>query len=452
MLRPHYKMCLAAFVLDFAVMIGMTAIPFFIMQQLGGSAAMLGLFGGLQAVAYAFTCLLSSGFVARAKNGLLWALFGVFAYTVCVGVIPFSRNPWIFYSAAVLAHMSLAFVWPALHSWIGAEPDLLLRAKRIALFNVSWSVGFTVSPLFGGPLFDADYRLPFIVLSILCGAVLYIIWSLPHEKAYFGSVTQEMLAARGEHDRASEIYLYAAWCATAVANVLAGVTRSVYTERVALLVASKQLRFLFETEPPAILQYGAATKYSWMAAILAGATALTFLIMGRTTGWRHRMEWLFAFQAAAGGAFWILGHTTSLVVMMAAFGVVGVNLGVSFFSSTYYSLANPEHKHRRAALNEAAVGMGGIVTVSFGLFVAKFGFGPPFHYLPLALGGVILLELALVRWGRTRVDRAAPQAPSHGPVQTNVPLDPASPASGAYRDAAPPAPPLSTSSGPPSPA
>ena len=51
MLRPHYKMCLAAFVLDFAVMIGMTAIPFFVMQQLGGSAAMLGLFGGLQAVA-----------------------------------------------------------------------------------------------------------------------------------------------------------------------------------------------------------------------------------------------------------------------------------------------------------------------------------------------------------------------------------------------------------------
>lgn len=407
MLRPHLRICLAAFVLDFAVMIGITAVPFFVMQHLGGSAPMLGLFAGIQAAVYAFTCLASSTFVARTRNGLRYAIFGVALYMFAMTTVPFLKNPYLCCAAAALSHLALAFVWPALHSWVGAEPDDQLRAKRMATFNVSWSFGFAISPLVGGPLYDADYRLPFAALFLLCIYALYLITTLPHEKAHYAKAIEQKAASGEPPDDRAEAFLLAAWCATGVANVLANVTRSVFTERVAQLVEKGQLRLLFESNPAAFLQHSAATKYSWMAFALAAATAATFLILGHFSRWKYRMGWIFLMQAAAGGAFWLLGNTNSLMVMLAAFAVVGINLGGSFFASTYYSLANPLHKHRRAAINEGAVGIGGILTAGFGFVVAAFGFQTAFRAIPAALLVAIVCEMLLVSWGKRRAQKNA---------------------------------------------
>ena len=399
-MKPHYRICLAAFLLDGSVMVGFVSIPFFVFNQIGGGAAMSGAFGAAMAATYALTCLVSSRFVARTENGLNWAASGVVAFLVLFCLMPLFRNPYVCGGLASLASASLAFSWPALHSWVGGEPDPRARRRNMGLFNIAWSSGFAVAPLIGGPLYDWDYRLPFVLVAALGAMALVLIRTLPHEGDHFADATEEDLEARAGHDYASEVFLYCAWCATFTANVLAGVTRSIYSKRVDDLVASGQLRLLFEETPSSLLASAAATKFSWLVFAWAAATTLVFFAMGRTSWWRHKFAVLAAVQAAAAYAFWVLGHTQSLVVMMGCFAVVGANLGLAFFSSTYYSLANPDRKHGRAAVNEGVVGLGNFAgNVVFALIARQYAVSTSFHYTPVFVLCALLAQAALLRYG-----------------------------------------------------
>jgi len=403
-------MYLAAFLVDAAAMVGMTATPFFVFNQLGGGAAMSGLFGAVSAAGYAGMCLVSSRFVSRTQHGLRWAYFGLIVYTTLTCLMPVFRQPLVCGALAGVATMGMAFVWPALHSWIGGETDLARRGRRMARFNVAWCSGFALSTLFAGPLYDLDYRYPFVLLFGLSAAALALLRSLPHETDHFGVATEAMLQARAGHDRASEVHLYAAWFANLVATALAAVTRTVYPKRIDELVAAGELRLLFEAEPAAILTAGAATKYSWLAFGLTGSCALVFLVLGHTRGWHHRFTYLVLTQAASAAAFWTLAGTKSLAVMLACFVVVGVNNGLAFFAAVYYSLADPARKHRRAAVNEAAVGVGAFSgSAAFGLLAGRYGLGVPFRYAPLLVVAAVGVQLLLLRHGAQRQGSRKPE-------------------------------------------
>ena len=404
MFKPHIRIYLSAFLIDLAVMATMVVLPFFIFHQLNGNEATSGMVGGAQAAVYAIVCLFSASFVTKAKNGLSWAVFGVAFYMVASCAMPFFRNIWICGALVSIAMSGMALVWPALHSWVGAEPDVVVRAKRMGWFNISWSFGFAVSPLLAGPLYDIDYRLPFVLLFAVCAVALVLLRSMPHEKAYFGVASQEDREARAEHDRASERLLYASWTATLVANALIGVTRTVYPKRVDDLVASGQLRLLFEDAPAAILASDAATKYSWLAFALSLTTALVFLVMGNTRGWHHRFGYIAVLQLLSGGAFWVLGTTRSLVVMILAFIVVGALTGVTFFSSVFYSMADPALKHRRAAINEFVVGAGGVVgSFSVGYLAKLYGMTIPLQFTLLFVVAAVALQFLMIRIGARRL-------------------------------------------------
>lgn len=131
---------------------------------------------------------------------------------------------------------------------------------------------------------------------------------------------------------------------------------------------------------------------------MAITTSLTFIVMGHTTRWRHRFGLLVGFQVVAAAAFWALGRTRSLAVMAVCFVLVGAAYGGTFFASAYYSLASAEHKHRRAAINEAAVGAGGFAgSIAFGCLAGRYGLGMPFIYTPLFIAAAIVVQMALLR-------------------------------------------------------
>lgn len=403
MFRPHHRMYLAAFLLDFGIMAGMTALPFFVFNQLGGGAAMSGYLSGVQSAAYAITCLLASGWLTQVKNGLHWALFGMGVFAFSFLFMPFIRTPFLCGAVVFVAFTGLALVWPALHSWIGSEPDPIARTGHISSFNLAWSFGFSVSPFFVGPLCDWDYRLPFVLLVVLCLGVIALIRSLPHERDYFGVASAAALEERAEHDRASEAHLYYAWCATLIANGLVAATRSVYPKRIDDLVASGQLRLFFEQSPAPFLGSAPATKFSWLAGGTALAMATFFVILGRTHRWRHRFGMLLACQILSAAACYVLADTRSLAVMMVSFVILGANLGIAFFSSAYYSLANPDYKHRRASINEGAVGVGGLLgSVGFGYLAGQYGLTFPFHAAPWFIAGGLIAQMTLFRYGKNQ--------------------------------------------------
>jgi len=398
--------------MDFAVMAGVIGMPFFIFGLGYGPGASGGI-GAAQAISYAVACLLSARFVGRVKNGLAWAVLGGLLYAVLGMLIPFFSSMAVCATLAVVASIGLAFVWPALHSWVGAEPDLAKRGRSMSRFNIAWSAGFAVSPLLAGPVCDLNYHYPFILSGITAVLAVVLIMSLPHEKKFFDVVTQAMLDERAQQDRASEAHLLAAWCANLISNILISATRMVFPKRIDELVSAGQLRLLWESQPAAFLMSGSATKYSWLAFTLSFVMMAVFLWMGRTRWWHHRFAVVVIVQALAALAFWTIAHTHSLVLMLTCFMLIGINGGAAFFSAIYYSMANPALKHRRAAINEGAVGIGGFIgSMSFGMLAQLYGTSWPFIYAPIIIACGILAEAMLVRHGLRRYHAVEAVTPS----------------------------------------
>ena len=378
-------------------MAGFTVVPFVIMQQLGGSARMVGIISALQAVSYASVSLISSPFVTRARNGLHFALIGLVGYTVLFCSAPLVHVPWAYAMLSSMGTGCMGLVWPALWSWVGGEPDLKERARRISHYNISWSIGLSLGPLLAGRLYNLDYRFPFLLIVILIGAVWALVASLPHEKSHYTPVedTAEEGEARAEYSQASEIHLYAAWIANFMGWMLVGACRSVYAKRVAELVDAGEL-MLFSSGP----LENAVMCFSMLVFAINASRAVVFFVLGHTIAWQHRLGVLVTFQAAAACAVWMLSTTHNLAVMILCCAVVGLNGGAGFFASVAYSLSNPELKHRRAAINEATVGSGSFSgSLMFGLLADAYTVTMPFAWAPAFVSAGVLLEWTFLRYG-----------------------------------------------------
>jgi MFS family permease len=404
MFKAHHRHYAAGFLLDCGVMVSFTAMPFFIFNQMNGQEDTSGTIAGIQAVAYGAVCLMLAGprsplpRLGLRASAIGTALFGIFFCGAVFAKTAFWYSVW-----TTVGMCGMAMVWPALHAWIGADTNLRRRNRRMSRFNLSWSLGFSVGPFLGGVLYVIDYRLPFLVTFLFTLATFIILVVAPEERRYFGAAPAERSEEHLQHDRDSEVHLYAAWGANLVANALVVVARSVFPKRLEELVNTGQLRFFFESTAHPFLTADAATKFMWLAAAMAAANALTFFAMGRSRWWHYRFSMLAGMQVVAGLAFWALAYTHSLAVMLVCCAAVGIAWGGSFFAAVFYSVANPALKHRRASVNEAGVGLGGFLGgILFSYFARHYGLVTPFIYTPAAIGAALLLQYALLRYSSRR--------------------------------------------------
>lgn len=394
---PPNRIAYIAFLFSAAVTASFMAMPFVVFNQLGKGAFVSGIFAGVQAAGYTIASLISSPFVSRTKHGLLWGLVGVAGFMLFMTAMPFFKVVWMCGAMFTLAFTLSALAWPSFHSWAGTEPIPEQRARYMGRINVGWSTGGAMGPFLAGPLYEIDYRLPFLFVGVVCLATLYLLWTMPHESTFFSSVSPDIIRQRAAHDQASESFLWCAWLATFSAHISIGAARSVFPKRLNDIIAAGNLSIFQETEILPWLNSAAATRFSWLVVALSLATAVTFFLLGKTTWWHHRFSLLVGIQLLVGGAMWTLGHTTSFLLMGLAFIVIGTNLGIAFFSSAYYGMANPSRKHGRAAVNEGVVGVGGMVgSFGFAFLGDQFGIEVPFRWMPSIMVLICLIQFLLL--------------------------------------------------------
>jgi len=400
--QPQHRMYAAAFLLDFSVAVGILAMPFFIVERLNGGAALSGTVGAVQMALYAVCCLASAGLVSRARNSLRWAVAGVGIFGLLFILVPWTSSPGPCLVAASVPFLGLALAWPAMQAWLGQAPDPDTRARHLAGFNTATAFGFTISPLLTGPLYDANFRSPFLLLAVLCAVVIGFLFSLTPGPPRVRHASQEEPAAeeRGVVPVTRGL-LYASWAATFTANGLVAAVRSVYPVHVEALAADRSL-VLWPGFRPALLDaVGPATTYSWLAFLLSLCTVLCFAAMGRTRAWQGRFSVLALGQIAAAVSCIVLGHAQNLVIMAACFAVIGHAYGLCFFASLYYSLTDMRERHRRAAINEGLLGAGGFTgSIGFGCAAACLGVTAAFQGAPAVAAAAIVVQILLLRSAR----------------------------------------------------
>jgi MFS family permease len=394
-MNPVYRIYLAGFLLDGALMVGLTALPFFVYHHLGGSATLTGGIGSAQSLIYAAVCLASSLFVGHVRNGIRLSVAGALIFGGLFSFSHLSSNVWLYAAGASLSTAGMSLVWPALQNWLGAEPNPARRTRLLGGFHISWSLGLALGPLLGGALYELDYRLPFLaVLAMSAGAAWLLFWVPPETTQAHDPETPTL--SRTERV-AFERLIVAAWVANGLCWALVGVTRMVFPKQMDELVEANALRLLFESQPPALLGYGAAGVYGFMAFLLSFSSCAMFFLFGRTHWWQGRFSLLIALQLGAAASVWTLGGTHSLVVMALCFTIIGANCGACFFAATFYCTVNPVKKHRRLAINEAVVGLGGFIApFGFGYLADQYGIETSFRYAPVFVLALVLTQVILL--------------------------------------------------------
>ena len=402
--KYHFRICLAAFLLDGALLVVLTAMPFYIYDHLQGDVSTPGRIGGLQSMLYAVTCVFISRWMNRNKHSMRIAAIGSCYFCVGSAAAVLLPGVWGYGTASVVSIIGMSIVWPSLHGWLGADPDPHTRSKSMSRFNVSWSGGLAIGPLVGGFLYDYAPMAPFVASAVLGVACFLLLWTVPQEEDYYTTLADEQEPDWGGHALRSEQILKSAWIANGMSWCLVAVTRLIFTKRVDTLVEDGTLRLFAEAVPPDFLTRNPASIYATIAFLLAATSAAVFALMGRTRHWQHRFRYLVGLQVASAAAFWVLGYTYSLAAMSVAFMVIGAFSGVAFFSSSYYSMANFALRRQRSSINEFFVGFGSFVgPLAFGFLAERYGLKAPFVYMPLVIGLGLGLQYYLIVRGRRQL-------------------------------------------------
>lgn len=397
------------------MMLGMTLVPFFTFEHLGGQERAAAIVYGVQTLSLGAICMVSASFVSTFRNALTWCLVGICGFGVFYAAGMFAHNPAVFCVLTGIAMAFFALAWPALQSWLGAQPDSKLRMKSFSRFNIAIGLGLTAGPLIAGVIYQVDYRLAFVSVLVLSAAAAVLIAKLPREQEYFARYPSSTESGTTSNDEAEikrsdpdEIYLYCGWLMNILGWGLTGAVRVVYARQLDDLVREGRLVLLSDKFALHVFRasggVSAATIYSWMQTVLSLGYFLVILLMGRTTRWQHQLWILVASQVLLGVGIWRLAGSHSLLVIAACHAVMGGYTGFAYMSSQCYSSANSLLKHKRIALNEGLSNLNSFVMpLVFAQFAVWYGTAWPFKNTPYFLCAFVALQILSLRYAKRKL-------------------------------------------------
>ncbi len=235
-----------------------------------------------------------------------------------------------------------AMHWPPLMSWVSAGRNGGSLNKRMAKFNMHWSMGLVLGPLVGGYLFkEKGYVFAFAAGAMLaaCGLVMLVSARRLHtHKPKHKRKNRPIAPDLPRFLPASRIALFASHAAAAA---IGGV--------LPLLLREMQLEEDFD----GVLRAGRSL-------LLMGA----FFILGRTKRWHFSRAFLIGAQVVFAAMLLAVtwchsGWLLAMLVMPAA-----IPIAVCYSSSQYYGLSSSAPRAASMAIHEKIIGCG----IAFGAY------------------------------------------------------------------------------------
>jgi MFS family permease len=255
-------------------------------------------------------------------------------------------------------------------------------ADRLGIFNLSWSLGIMVGPMIGGFLFSIDYRLPWCYAigtnSFLL--LLLLVSRPPGAGAPAGSGT--VVGGTGERPANAAEFLSLGLWANFISWFCLSNVQSLY--------------------PKLAVERGFTPPQIGFLLFLVGlAQSAFFIVLRASRSWHFRFGPLVAVHAVAAAGMLIVFGGRSLPILSVAFPLIGIGLGLSYYSSIYYSLCAEGRAGKRTGIHEFMVGSAFFLGPLAGGACAQFiGLRAPFLLCAALLGGTAAWEAA--RWAASR--------------------------------------------------
>ena len=286
--------------------------------------------------------------------------------------------------------ISTALFWPTYEAWLAEREGEGELIQRVMLFNLFWSIGATLGPAFSSYLYgDVNPFKPFYLAGILSLFTLVTILG-GSLKAFYIDKAEESDPSIYRDEPTSEppetlfsppvvrtTYLNLARCANFASWFALGVLRRL--------------------APKLTLEMGMPpTVFGNLMLTLGGMQTLAFIILGTgySTRWHYRFAPILIIQLLAILSFlgiWRIQHT---LLWIFAFGVIGVSVAFTYFSSLYYGLDQHTDKGNKSGWHEAILGVGILLGPFLGGILAdsRFGVQSPYLLCAIAFAIAILIE------------------------------------------------------------
>lgn len=388
----------AAAGMDCATYIAVTGVPFRALE-FGASPLILGLLPATFSLVYVGATLLTGRLSDRMPRIGLARLGATFFATSALLLLLARGLPFIFL-AMPLAAVGLSLFWPSLQAGL-AEADSPRNLNRnLGRFNVSWSLGKGTGFALGGlilarfgfsTLFVGALGLALLVALVLRTAPAHPAENppsaaepLPTPRVDIPSDATPAAATPTEEWRyGPEVrrgFLRMAWIANALAY---GV------------VATLNYHYPKYLES---LGLGAALYGAFQALVYLTET-ITFLALQRSPGWHYRATPLFVSQLFLALLVLAIPFVRSPVLLLLLAPGIGAVLGLSYYSSLYYSLHAAEARGKNTGLHEAVLGSGSLIVPFIGgsLATATGSLVAPYAVCALLLGLGLIVQAGLER-------------------------------------------------------
>ncbi|MDD5555636.1 MAG: MFS transporter [bacterium] len=378
-IRPRL-LCLFAFLLNSATGVLVVAQPLLAIR-FGAGPLLLGLLGSAGALVYAAACpfagrlsdeLAAAGPPAAGRRRALILSAGLFIVVdLSILLVRGIRDVFIL---SACGSVCAALFWPTVQAWIAEAGRREGLSGRLGVFNLSWSLGIMAGPIAGGFLFVADYRFPWLYGLAVNAVILAVLLATRPGPA--GGDAPPVPAESPPAPVPAAFFRLALWanfvCWFSLANA-----QSIY--------------------PKLALARGFSPQSIGVLLFLVGAAqSLFFFVLMRHSFWQFRYWPLVAVHAAAAAGMAVIACSGSAALLAVAFPLLGLGLGLSYYSSIYYSVCGLAAAGRRTGIHEFIVGSGFLMGPIIGGTIAHLaGLRAPFAACALLLAGTAAAEAAI---------------------------------------------------------
>ena len=265
------------------------------------------------------------------------------------------------------------------------------------LYTFSWSMGFAAGPFVAGFLMElgTDTRTGLdmgwkyacwfaAVASALCGVGVVLLQHLSRGQQPGRAPDRQGQPGVTDYSRRPDL-AWLGWVAGAAGVLVLTFIRAVFPSR---------------AESGLHLSQSLQGIIFFLVSLVQGVTGLA-LCRSRTWMYRAGLSGIFGVSGMAG--ILLFGFGRSPLVLCLGAVLFGIYAGGFFFYLVFHALVHPEKSARYVAVNEAVVGLSGMVGAAFGGWLAdRFGFGSLY-----ATGAAIILACIVFQGVVSRRSRAS---------------------------------------------
>jgi MFS family permease len=337
-----------------------------------------------------------AGRFAQRRGYFLALRLGFAAMAVATGLASLAQSVPVHLGAAVLCSLGMSLTWPTLEAIVSEQEPPARLKYLIGVYNVVWAASGGVAYFLGGALIERWGHVSIFLAPALIhfAQVLLTGWlgtqvgpapDVGNLKPA-STAPPEALSSDAERRRSPlppARFLVMAW----VANPFC------YIAMNAMLPVIPKIAERFAFGPMLAGFFCSAWFF---------ARTLGFFTLWHWDGWHYRFRWLLGAYVAMALSFLAILLGRTLWLLLGAQVVFGLAVGLTYYSSLFYSMDVGETKGEHGGFHEAALGVGIFIGPAVGaLSLHFFPQHPDMHAWAVAgllvVGLVWLLALRYVR-------------------------------------------------------